>query len=72
MSELILSEAIYFEILPLTVLQNSGEKSVLYEFPNIKGYLEDGYQIKSLLQEPINGKNGTIGLIVTVALQKLP
>ena len=70
MNELILSEAIYFEALPVTELQNSGKKSLMYQFPKINSYLENGYQIKSYQQTSIEGKNGTIGLIVTVVLQK--
>lgn len=70
MNELILSEVIYFQSLPLTTLQDSNEKSFLYEFPYIRSYLEKGYHIKSSQQIPLEGKNGTIGLIATVVLQK--
>lgn len=70
--ELILSEVFYFGPLPQTTLDRTKETSLSFEYPNIKEYLNDGYSIKSILQEPVCAKDKqTIGIAVTVVLQKL-
>lgn len=70
--ELILSEVIYFEALPKTSLEMKKETSLVYEYPNIQKYLDDGYSIKSIFQESVCAKDKqTIGIAVTVVLQKL-
>lgn len=70
--ELILSEVIYFGTLPQTALEKKKETSLTLEYPKIQEYLNDGYSIKSIFQEPVCAKDKqTIGIAVTVVLQKL-
>ena len=60
MKELVITETIEFK-------EFSGNDS--YTFPNIQGYLDDGYTVKHIFYTPL-AASSVYGIAITVHLQK--